>query len=166
MDVIQIIEKSTLIINSVLLLFLGVRHIQEMQRHRSQLAKLELELEALKRASNAANQLLTRPSEKDIETLVVRPITQRLDQMTNYLSSSPADAAWRATYEATAEVQDLLRLMQDNSQRLAAAQNEFLALHEQLFRTASGRIQEAISDGLKDVRLEFRVDRDTPKPDL
>jgi hypothetical protein len=139
-------------------MFLGVRHLQEMSRSRAQSEKLQLEVEALKREMSAANQRIVRPSDKDLEKLVVEPITQRLDQMTRYLLSARSDGS--ADHEVAAAVEQILRALHANTERVTASQDEFLRHQERLFHDAAARIREVIADGLKEVRLEVRVSTD------
>jgi hypothetical protein len=160
MSALEVIEKATLIINSMLLLLLGMRHLQEIRRSRAQSEKLELELEALKRETRAANQRIVRPSDNDLEKLVVAPITQRLDHMSRYLPSVRSAAS--ADHEVAAAVEQTLQSLNANTERVTASQEAFLRHQERLFRDASAWIREAIADGLKDVRLELRVNSDRP----
>jgi hypothetical protein len=163
MNPLELIESGTLVINSVLLLFLGVRHIQEIRRHRGQYEKVQLEIEALKRENTAVHQRISRPTEKEIEKFIVEPITQRLDQMTKYL---PAAMERMSRENPERAVERIAQSLIEATDRLRASQTELLSRQEQIFLGMRDRIREAVADGFKDVRLELRVSSDKSGPSM
>ena len=146
MSIFSLIEKFALVINSLSLLFFGVRYLRELGRHRAEFEKLRLEIEALKREAREANELISRPSEGDIERLIIKPLVEHLEKGRS--NRSGFDSMERLQAELT--VPGVIGEIRDLHER-------FMVDQDRMFQEAAERMRRAIDASLRDVQFELRV---------